>query len=69
LAQHEESFVGVEGDFEVVVERAAVVDPAVGAFDHPAAWLDDEPAAGLWPRYDVNGDVDLAATSATFWPV
>ncbi len=35
-----------ERGFVVVVEAAAVVDPAVGGFGHPASWLDDESVAG-----------------------
>jgi hypothetical protein len=31
-----EAFVSVGGDFVVAVQAAAMVDPAVGAFDHPA---------------------------------
>jgi ABC-type arginine transport system ATPase subunit len=47
LAEGEEALVSGEGDLVVAVQAAAVVDPAVGAFDHPAAWLDDEAVAGF----------------------
>ena len=49
----------VEGGFVVAIEAAAVADPAVGAFDHPAAWLDDEAAAGFRAGHDVDGDTSL----------
>jgi hypothetical protein len=37
LAEDEQFCVGLEGDFVVVVEVAAVVDAAGYAFDYPAA--------------------------------
>ena len=59
MAEDEESFVGDESDFVMPVEAPAVVDPAVGAFDHPPAWLDDEAGAGFWPGHDIDADAGL----------
>jgi ABC-type arginine transport system ATPase subunit len=56
LAEDGEALVSGEGDFVVAVRAAAVVDPAVGAFDHPAAWLDDEAVAGFGAGHDVDVD-------------
>lgn len=50
---------GIQGDFVVAVEPAAVVDPGVGAFNHPTARLDDEPVGGFRPGYYVNADPSL----------
>jgi hypothetical protein len=49
LAEDGESLVRVEADFVGAVQAAAVVEPAVGAFDHPASRSGDEPAAGFRP--------------------
>jgi hypothetical protein len=57
--------VGGEGGLVVAADPAAVVDPAVGAFDYPAAGLDDEAVVGFGSGHDVNGDAALAAASAT----
>jgi hypothetical protein len=51
LAEDEDAFVAAKGDFVVVVESAAVVDPAVTTFDDSPAWLDDEAAAGFRPGH------------------
>jgi hypothetical protein len=56
LAEDEKSLVGGEGDLAVVVQASAVVDRAVGAFDHPTSWLDDESTCGFRPGHDVGGD-------------
>jgi hypothetical protein len=64
LAEDEESFVGGEGGFVVAVDPAAVVDSAVGAFDDPAAWLDDEPWPGLGPDTISTLTPALAAAAA-----
>jgi hypothetical protein len=40
LAEAQKAFVRCEGGFVVAVEAAAMVDPAVGAFDDPAARMD-----------------------------
>jgi hypothetical protein len=51
--------VGDECDFIVAVDTSAVDDPAVGAFDNPAARLGPEPIRGLGPRHDVDTDPDF----------
>jgi hypothetical protein len=56
LAEDEEAFVGGEGEFVVAVEAAAVVDPSIGGFDDPPAWLDAEPAGGFGCGHDVDAD-------------
>lgn len=61
MAEHQEAFVGVKGDFVVAVEPTAVVDPSVGAFDHPPSRLNGEPAAGLRAGHDVDGDFGLGS--------
>ena len=50
---------GCEGDFVMAVEEATVVDSAVGAFDDPASWLDDNAAGWLRAGYDVEGNSGL----------
>jgi hypothetical protein len=69
LAEDEEALVGGGVDFVMAVGAAAVVDPAVGGFDHPAARLDDEPVSGFGPGHDVGGAPALVAASATVVPV
>jgi hypothetical protein len=59
LAEDEESFVSVGGEFVVAVQEAAVAGLSVAAFDHPASRLDGDPAAGFRPGHDVNGDSGL----------
>jgi len=49
-------FVGGEGDLVVAVEASAVVDRAVGAFEYPTCWLDDESTSRFGPGHDVDGD-------------
>jgi hypothetical protein len=43
----------------MAVEEATVVDSAVGAFDDPASWLDDNAAGWLRAGYDVEGNSGL----------
>jgi hypothetical protein len=47
LAEVDEAFVRCQVGFVVAVDAAAVVDPAVGAFDDPTSRLDDEAVAGF----------------------
>jgi hypothetical protein len=56
LTEHQKSFVRGEGDLAVAVEAAAVADPAVSAFDHPAARRNREPVLGFGTGYGVDGD-------------
>ena len=56
LAEDQETFVCCEGDFVVAVESAAVVDPAVGVFDDPAARLGPEPVGGFGAGHDIDAD-------------
>ena len=58
----DEAFVRGEGYLVVVVDAATVVDPAVRRFDHPAAGLDDEAAAGFGP--DTTSTVTPASVAA-----
>jgi hypothetical protein len=46
----------LEGDFVVSVDAQAVVDPAVGAFDHRTEGLLDEAMAGFRLGHDIDGD-------------
>lgn len=48
-----------EGGFVVAVDAAAVVDPTVGAFDHPASGLDGEAVVGFRPGNHLHGDIRL----------
>jgi hypothetical protein len=59
VAEDAGSFVGLEGDFVVVAEASAMVDPAVGGFDAPASLLDDESTAWLWPGHDLDDGAGL----------
>jgi hypothetical protein len=52
-------FVGGEGDFVVAVQASTVVDPAVGAFDHPPARLTPEPVVRF--RAGDDGGADAGA--------
>ena len=58
MAEGEESFVCGEGGFVVAIDPAAVVDSAVGGFDHPA-WLEYGPVAGFGSGHDLDGDCGL----------
>jgi hypothetical protein len=69
LAEEEESFVSVEGDVVVAGDAATMLDPAVGAFDHPARQLDDEPVAGFGQDTTSTVTPALVAASATGDPV
>jgi len=61
LAENQKSLVGFKGYFVVAV-KAAVVDRAVGTFDRPAAWLDDEPdRVRTCPRIAVSTLVQVPA--------
>jgi hypothetical protein len=62
LAEVDEAFVCLEGDFVVSVDASVVVNPAVGTFDHPAPWLDDEAAGGFLPADHVDGDTGLGCS-------
>jgi hypothetical protein len=65
----DEAFVSVEGDFVVTVQAAAMVDPAVGAFDHPASRLDENPQPGFGPDTTSTVTPALVAASATVDPM
>jgi hypothetical protein len=54
LAGDGEAFVRGEGDLVVGVRAAAVVDAAVGGFDHSVGWMDDEAVAGFGAGHDVD---------------
>jgi hypothetical protein len=69
LAEDEKSFVGGEGDLVVAVEASAVVDPAVGAFDHRTFWLGNESTSGFRLGHDVDLTPALVAASVTVVPL
>lgn len=48
---------------------AAVVDRAVGGFNHPSSRLDDQPAAGFRPGHHVYGDTGTGCGPATVCPL
>jgi hypothetical protein len=50
LAEDEESFVSIEGDFVVAVETSAVVDPAVGVFDYYIGGAARRTRSWVWAR-------------------
>lgn len=62
MAEVDEACVRGGRYFVVPVDAAAVVDPAVGAFDDSAAGLNDEAAAGFGP--DTTSTVTPASAAA-----
>ena len=69
MAEVDEAFVRGGGYFVVPVNAAAVVDPVVGGFDHPAAGLDDEAVVGFGPDATVTVTPASLAAVVTAWPV
>ena len=50
---------GGEGGFVVLVEAPAVLDQALGGFDHPAAGLHREAILGFGAGHDIDGELAL----------